>query len=87
MTLVIGTEEALLGGVPPQFVVDVSAAGASYRGATVASSIDELTAAFRAAAMYRSSTAWLVIGAVANAHHLRHREPCMCDQALNGIAL
>jgi uncharacterized tellurite resistance protein B-like protein len=58
---VIGTEEALLGGVPPQFVVDVSAAGASYRGATGASSINELTGALRAAATYKSSMAPIVV--------------------------
>jgi uncharacterized tellurite resistance protein B-like protein len=60
--LAIGTEESLPGGVMPEFVVDVSSAGASYARDGARSSVDELTAAFGAAATYRPHIAATFLG-------------------------
>lgn len=57
--MAIGTDEALLGGVTPQFLVDVSAERTTYRNGEARSSVDELTAALRAAATYKSSLTWI----------------------------
>lgn len=60
--MAIATDEALLGGVTPQFLVDVSAEGTTYRNGEARSSIDELIAALRAAATYKSSLTWIFAG-------------------------
>ncbi|HET8772978.1 MAG TPA: TerB N-terminal domain-containing protein [Thermoanaerobaculia bacterium] len=62
-----GPEQALPGGVEPQFIVDVSAAGSTYWSGGRQSSSAELAAALRAAATYSSpQTAILVaVGIVA----------------------
>lgn len=57
----MGTEGVLPGGVEPQFVVDVSVAGATYRHEGQRSSVDEFASALRAAALYTSSRAAIVI--------------------------
>lgn len=61
------TDKALLGGVAPAFVVEVTASGTSYRSARGRSSIDELTAALRVAAHTKSTTG-LVTTLVSWAH-------------------
>ncbi len=61
--MTFGTEEALLGGVTPRFVVDVSAAGATYRCDGNASSLDELMAALREAATYKSPAVPILVAA------------------------
>jgi len=53
--LAIGSEEVLLGGVEPQFRVDVSATYANYRSGTATSSITEVVGALQAAAAYVSA--------------------------------
>lgn len=65
--MAIGTEEALPGGVGPQFVVDVSVAGSAYRSETKQSSTDELTAAIRAAATHTSSRTPILIATAVTA--------------------
>jgi uncharacterized tellurite resistance protein B-like protein len=65
--LAIGTEDALPGGVEPQFVVDVSFGGSAYRSGGQQSSIEELTASVRAAATYTSSRTPIAIVTVAAA--------------------
>ncbi len=57
----IHTDEALLGGVAPAFVVDVTSSGASYTGAGQRSSIDDLVLAIRAAATHKSPIAGIVV--------------------------
>lgn len=61
--MTFGTEEALLGGVTPRFVVEVSATGATYRSGGITSSIDEIASALREAATYKSSVTLILIGA------------------------
>jgi uncharacterized tellurite resistance protein B-like protein len=61
--LTFGTEEALLGGVTPRFVVDVSASGGANRSGGNASSIDELASALREAATYKSPVTLILVGA------------------------
>lgn len=61
--MAIGTEEALIGGVAPQFAVDVSAVGDRYRGGDgTTKSVDELTTAWRGAATYASSVPAIFAG-------------------------
>lgn len=60
-------EEALLGGIAPRFVVDVSTRGATHRDGGNESSIDDFAAALRAAAEYRTPFPWILtvgLGAV-----------------------
>jgi len=57
-------EEALPGGVEPQFVVDVTAAGVAYGTAAGPTSIDGLTEAIRAAMAYKSSGAPIAVVAI-----------------------
>lgn len=56
------TDEALPGGVTPQYVVDVSTTGTTYTKDGTTSSIDELAAAIRDAAIYKSSLVWDFFG-------------------------
>jgi hypothetical protein len=66
--LEIQTDQALLGGVEPAFVVDMTSGGAACRSANGRSSLDELVTAFRNAATYKSPIAalvvWIVIAAI-----------------------
>lgn len=56
-----GTEQALPGGVEPQFLVDVAAAGSTYWSGGRRSSSAELAAALRAAAASSSSRTAIVV--------------------------
>lgn len=59
--LTITPEQALPEGIEPQFVVEVSASGATYRCGGKTSSVDELTGALRAAATSTSSIASILV--------------------------
>lgn len=83
-----GTDETLLGGVTPRFVVDTSAAGTAYRNGGAESSIGELTAALRGAATYRSPTVLILVGlALATAVALAWRPWMVIVVLVAGVVL